>query len=94
MTCYDFLRPDGSPCPECGAPVERRRSAADPASVLMRCSRCGWSGRWRKPGAVPAGGTIAQQCEDYNWLTEGQRRAFDRSRPARCAEVLEFRPRA
>ena len=75
------LRPAGSPCPACGAPIARRRSASDPGAVMMRCPACGWSGVWRRPGAAPRDGSPAEVAADLGWLG------------GRGGEVLAFRPR-
>lgn len=80
---YDVLRPVGSPCPGCGAPIERRRAASDPAEALMRCPRCGWSATYRKPGAPPREGPAGAACDDLNWL-------MGRDPAPRRADILEL----
>lgn len=80
---YDVLMPAGSPCPGCGAPIERRRASADPAETLMRCRRCGWSSTYRKPGSPPREGSPAASCDDLNWL-------MGRDPAPRRAEILEL----
>lgn len=81
-----FLRPDGSPCPSCGAPISRRRSAADPGEVMMRCSRCGWTGSWREPGSSPSESSLSEVAEDLAWLLGRD------GGSGRTGDVIEFRP--
>lgn len=79
MSCCmpSHLRPEGSPCPECGRPIERRASARTGDEILMRCRSCGWNAYWRRPGADPVNGTAAQTADDLAWLSGsgGERRA-------------------
>lgn len=84
---HGALRPEGSPCPACGSPIERRASSADPGEVLMRCRRCGWTGSWRRHGSRPVDGTPAQAAEDLAW---SMGREAPRGRPG---EIIEFRGR-
>ena len=78
----DALRPEGSPCPRCGRPIERRGSAASEDRVLMRCLGCGWTAAWQRPGTVPADGTPEQIVDDLRW--------YRGEPPARRVKVVRF----